>query len=126
MNGEDQFDETALRDQLKDLVAEQIVVIEIAAFEPLWDSPTEPVTVLQRFRRNYEGRLRALQKAAPDRPDLHEQCRAVLSALDLSSPDENLYHWSARSKTCEYSGASTPSRLIEFLSVRSKPNAHTA
>jgi hypothetical protein len=118
--------EAILRNLLREWIDVEYAVLELGEFEDEFDSLGQPVPHRDIHRNRYESRLAGLQRVAPDRTDLHDQHRAILSALSSIPADTRLYFWSVRGSTHEYSGIACVRGIIAFYAPHpstDEPNA---
>jgi hypothetical protein len=110
------LDEVMLRRLLREHIAEAFDIVQIEEFEDEFDDQGRAIPHRDSYRSRNIGRLERLREVVPDRTDLHDRHVAVIRLLDVMEPNERLYHWVARSKTREYSGASTLGYIVSFYS----------
>jgi hypothetical protein len=118
--------EAILRNLLREWIDEKYTILEIDEFEDEVDSSGRPVPHRDIYRKRYESRLAGLQRVAPDRTDLQDEHRAVLSALSSIPNDERLYFWLVRASARQYSGVACIRGIIAFYTTRpprNEPNA---
>lgn len=116
------MNEILLRNLLREWISEEYVVTELCEFEDELDPFGRPVPHRDIYRAINESRLAGLQRVAPDRTDLHDVQRAVLTALSAIPAHERLNYWFARSSTHEYSGVACARGIISFCAVTSSPD----
>jgi len=109
------MNEALLRNLLREWIAEdEYKVTEIDEFIDELDALGLPIPHRDICRKSWESRLAGVERVVPDRADIHEKCRAVLTALDRIPPLERLYYWSAESATRDYSGVVCARGIIVF------------
>ena len=106
-----------LRKLLREWITEEYVVSDLCEFEDEFDARGQAIPHRDRYQRSNESRLAGLQRVAPDRTDLHDMHRGILTALSNVSSDESLYYWSARSSAHDYSGVARAAGIISFYPV---------
>ena len=109
------MNEALLRNLLREWIAEdEYAVTEIDEFVNELDALGLPIPHRDICHQRWESRLAGVERVAPDRTDIHEKYRAVLTALDSIPPTERLYYWSAQSATRDYSGVACARGIIVF------------
>ena len=116
------LNEDILRRLLHEHITEDYDVIEIAEFEDETDASGRLMPHRDSLRWRYEGRLARLREVAPNRTDLHDEHAAILRVLEATTPQERLYHWTARSETREYFGVAALRFIVFVHSYSRRPD----
>lgn len=108
--------QTTLRRLLREFIIEPFHIIQIEEFKTEFDARGHALSHRDSYRRLFESRLTRLREILPHRTDVHDEHLVVLRALEVVTPTEHLYHWTARSQKCEYFGASTLRCIVSCFS----------
>jgi hypothetical protein len=120
------MNEALLRNLLRDWIAEEYLVTDIAEFGDEFDSLGLPIPHSEIERRRNLNRLEGLQRVASDRTDLHASHQTILQALDTVPPHEKLCFWTVCTSSHEYFGVASTCSVISFHGCHLSPNDRNA